>query len=199
MGPTSPLSRSGKTSDHRYYDPPRLPHVRLRFVRFSLSSPDTLLCPSFVFVSPTFGGLTDTAGTSVSGRDFVIATGYPTPSSLRRETYGPLKFPGCPHDCMPCSQTPVVSRTLAITRPGLPPSDHSTSSAFPLGFPKVYPNDHDYTHFGAQSHSLQSRSIRLRTPVTGFALGSHFRPVGQTLAGRDFLNPTPRQALQWKR
>jgi len=31
-------------SGHRYYDPLRMPKVRLRFVRSSLSSPDTLHC-----------------------------------------------------------------------------------------------------------------------------------------------------------
>lgn len=38
-------------SDHRYYVPLRLPHVHFGFVRCSLSLPDTLLCPSFTFVS----------------------------------------------------------------------------------------------------------------------------------------------------
>ena len=31
------------------------------------------------------------------------------PSFLRKETFGPPKFPGYPYDCMPWSQTPVVS------------------------------------------------------------------------------------------
>ena len=35
----------------RYYDPLRLPNVHLRFVRSSLSSPDTLYRPSLLFVS----------------------------------------------------------------------------------------------------------------------------------------------------
>ena len=37
-------------TDHRYYVPLRLPDAFLGFVRFSLSSPDTL--PAFSFVSP---------------------------------------------------------------------------------------------------------------------------------------------------
>ena len=49
---TSPPSRSDHSiSDHRYYDPLRLPNVHLRFVRSSLSSPDTLYRPSLLFVS----------------------------------------------------------------------------------------------------------------------------------------------------
>ncbi len=36
-------------ADRRYYVPLRLPNVRLRFVRYSLSSPDTLPIPLFVF------------------------------------------------------------------------------------------------------------------------------------------------------
>jgi hypothetical protein len=124
-------------------------------------------------------------------RGFRIAPGFCTkpdlllPSFLHKETCGSLKFPDYPFDCMPCSQTPVVSPTLAITHSGLTPSGHSTPSTFPFGFPKVYPDDHNYTHFGAQSHSLQPRSIRLRTPVAGFALGFLYRPVGYTLTGWD--------------
>ncbi len=37
--PTFPVCRH--MTDHRYYDPLRLPNVNLRFVRYSLSAPDT--------------------------------------------------------------------------------------------------------------------------------------------------------------
>jgi len=52
LGLGSPPYRSDHSiSDHRYYDPLRLPNVPLRFVRSSLSSPDTLYRPSLLFVS----------------------------------------------------------------------------------------------------------------------------------------------------
>ncbi len=46
--PALPTGNSG----HRYYVPLRLPDIRLRFVRFSLSSPDTLYVP---FLCVPFG------------------------------------------------------------------------------------------------------------------------------------------------
>jgi len=48
-----------------------------------------------------------------------------------KETIGSPKFPSHPSECMPRSQTPVVSCTLALSRPGLLPSGHCTPSAFP--------------------------------------------------------------------
>ena len=48
-----------------------------------------------------------------------------------KETGGSPKFPSYPYGCMPRSQTPVVSSTLAISRPGLLPSGACKPSAFP--------------------------------------------------------------------
>jgi hypothetical protein len=48
-----------------------------------------------------------------------------------KETGGSPKFPSSPYAYMPRSQTPVVSCTLAIARPGLLPSGHWKPSAFP--------------------------------------------------------------------
>ena len=42
--------------------------------------------------------------------------------TLHKETVGSLKFPGYPHEHMPWSKTPVVSRTLALSHPRLLPS-----------------------------------------------------------------------------
>src|SRR5499426_166757 len=50
---------------------------------------------------------------------------------LYKDTIGSPKFPSHPSECMPRSQTPVVSWTLALSRPGLLPSGHCTPSAFP--------------------------------------------------------------------
>jgi len=52
LGLGSPPSRSRLLPDHRYYDPLRLPDAHLGFLRFSLSSPDTLPGPA-LFVSPS--------------------------------------------------------------------------------------------------------------------------------------------------
>ena len=88
-------------SDHRYYVPLRLPPARLRVVRFSLSLPDTLLCPSFVVCvsasadSPRRRGLLGGTGISPSGRTSSLHL-----FSLRRETDGPPKFPGHPRERM---------------------------------------------------------------------------------------------------
>jgi len=55
------------------------------------------------------------------------------PLIFSKETIGSPKFPSHPSACMPRSQTPVVSCTLALSRPGLLPSGHCTPSAFPRG------------------------------------------------------------------
>ena len=49
-----------------------------------------------------------------------------------KETVGSPKFPRCPPEHMPRSQTPVVSHTLALSCLGLLPSGRCTPSAFPL-------------------------------------------------------------------
>ncbi len=68
---------------------------------------------------------------------------------------------------MPWSKTPVVPLMLAITYAGLLPSDRLTPSAFSQK-KRDYPNDHNYTFFGAQykacildpsSFGLSSRSL----------------------------------------
>ena len=54
-----------------------------------------------------------------------------------KETDGSPTFPSYPFAYMPRSQTPVVSRTLALARPGLLPSGACTPSAFPSGHLRV--------------------------------------------------------------
>ena len=71
------------------------------------------------------------------------------PAFAPKETGGSPEFPGYPCAHMPRSQTPVVSRPLALARTGLLPSDHFISSAFgPVV--RTYLAVHDYTFFGAQ-------------------------------------------------
>jgi hypothetical protein len=50
---------------------------------------------------------------------------------LPKEPMGSPTFPSPPAACLPRSQTPVVSCTLAWSPPGLLPSGHWTPSAFP--------------------------------------------------------------------
>jgi hypothetical protein len=70
-----------------------------------------------------------------------------------------------PVEDMPRSQTPVVSpphRQSRVRDCCLP--HRSTASAFhPLARALIL-TDHDYTYFGALSHGLPSRYLRLRTP-----------------------------------
>ena len=58
---------------------------------------------------------------------YTLSSGF-----LGKETSGSPKFPSYPCGDMPRSKTPVVSQPLALSRPGLLPSGHSTPSAFPL-------------------------------------------------------------------
>ncbi len=51
------------------------------------------------------------------------------PALFPKETGGSPEFPDYPCVHMPRSQTPVVSRSLAISLPGLLPSDTCTPSA----------------------------------------------------------------------
>ena len=57
--------------------------------------------------------------------------GIPQPHRPK-ETVGSPKFPSYPFEYMPRSQTPVVSPTLALSRPGLLPSRLATRRLFPL-------------------------------------------------------------------
>jgi hypothetical protein len=57
------------------------------------------------------------------------------PAFWTKETRGSPKFPSFPCDSLPCSQTPVESVALALTRLGLLPSAPCTASAFPRSGP----------------------------------------------------------------
>jgi hypothetical protein len=55
-------------------------------------------------------------------------------------------------------------KRITLSRPGLLPSTRCKASAFhPLARALIL-TDHDYTYFGALSHGLPSRYLRLRTP-----------------------------------
>jgi hypothetical protein len=71
------------------------------------------------------------------------------PALAPKETGGSPEFPDYPYVHMPRSQTPVVSRPLALARTGLLPSRRCILSAFePVA--RSYPFVHHYTVFGVQ-------------------------------------------------
>jgi hypothetical protein len=71
------------------------------------------------------------------------------PAIAPKETGGSPEFPGYPCEHMPRSQTPVVSRPLALTRTGLLPYEECSSSALgPVA--QTYPAVHHYTIFEVQ-------------------------------------------------
>lgn len=142
-------------TDYRYYDPLRLPKALLIDLRSSLSLNDTLYFPFFLLCS---------SSGSHKGRDFLCTPGFlhseGTPSFhliKYKETFGPPKFPSYPFEYMTWSKTPVVF--CALRRVGIStylawlellPSRKYNLSAFTLNTTKSYPNDHNFTFFGAQ-------------------------------------------------
>ena len=70
------------------------------------------------------------------------------PALVSKETGGSPEFPDYPFVHMPRSQTPVVSRPLALARAGLLPSGHLHTVGFGSGCPDLS-LDHNYTFFGA--------------------------------------------------
>jgi hypothetical protein len=140
-----------------------------RFAARSL--PDTLAAPSLCV--PHSGSLA--AGSSLPAPGLLFSR-YPCSSGASAtETPGSPKFPSSPSDAMPRSQTPVESHPLARAWPGLLPSARSTASALAAQLAlRSYPLVHHYTHFGALSRGLASRSLRLRTPLARFARGVRY-------------------------
>jgi hypothetical protein len=114
----------------------------LGVVQCSLSSPNTLERSS-CFVSLAPARLAWEVRASSQRQE-----SFPHRSALlhlifSKETMGAPTFPSYPSEGMPRSQTPVVSCTLALSRPGLLPSGHCTPSAFPRYGLEDYPIDHD--------------------------------------------------------
>ncbi len=89
-----------------------------------------------------------------------------------KETVGSPKFPSYPHEYMPWSQTPVVSRILAIAHPGLLLSDTMHRVSFHLKPSEAYPNDHNYTYFGAQYRACILAFPGFRLPLPGLPADS---------------------------
>ena len=99
---------------------------------------------------------------------------------------------------MTWSQTPVVSYLLAFvllwvapySHLRLMPSTKSRVSAF-YAVTAYYPNDHDYTFFGALYRPCILDLTQLRTSITGFAREPHYCPVGYTLGRWDYSVSQP--------
>jgi hypothetical protein len=88
------------------------------------------------------------------------------PAMVPKETGGSPEFPDYPSERMPRSQTPVVSRPLAFTRPGLLPSGHWIPSAFgPVA--RTYPLT-TTIHFSGFDFTACALALPLlRTPPLG--------------------------------
>ena len=91
------------------------------------------------------------------------------PAMVPKETGGSPEFPGYPSERMPRSQTPVVSRPLALTRTGLMPSGHWIPSAFGPAA-RTYPltttihfSEFDFTACALASPLLRTPPLRDRT------------------------------------
>jgi len=143
---------------HRYYDPLRLPLLRLGSLRFSLD-PRYLALSHFRSCRIPGGGDLPSA----PGRSCIPVR---LSRCMSQGDCGPLEFPGYPFACMPRSRTPVVSFRLAMTSPGLVPSGAVRPSAFP-GLRRLILSDHNYEIFGAQSRSLLARYTWLHTHPYG--------------------------------
>ena len=139
----------------RYYAPLRLPPCPSWGASLVARLPNTL--PASVVCGVPYGLV---ARRKLQVTPGPLVTRSPYSGSVVKETDGSPTFPSSPWEDMPRSQTPVVSCALAIARPGLLPSSACKPSA-----------DHNYTHFGAPSRGLPSRSTRLRTAPYGEARG----------------------------
>ncbi len=110
---------------HRYDAPLRLPPPRLG--GFAWRSPARYLACFRVFVVSQKGSWSSGSPRPCQG----LWSPGPPIRVWNKETGGSPTFPSSPYGYMPRSQTPVVSCTLAIPRPGLRPSGACTPSAFP--------------------------------------------------------------------
>ena len=87
----------------------------------------------------------------------------PAPAVVPKETGGSPEFPDYPSERMPRSQTPVVSRLLALSQTGLLPSGHWIPSAFrPVA--RTYPLSTTIHFSELNSAACVLASPLLRTP-----------------------------------
>jgi len=101
---------------------------------------------------------------------FAVRPQYPSPFRSG-EASGPPKFPSYPHEYMQWSLIPAVTCALAISHPGLLPSEHWKSSAFLTIVPQVILFGPQLYIFRDSIQSLYSCIPRLQTPFTEIACG----------------------------
>ena len=110
LGSSGTLNHLKRVLPGTHYDPLRLPNVHLGFVRSSLSAPDTLFAP-LLLLTGQVRALPSSAWITP-----LWLTGTHQPDLLcHKETSGSPELPSYPHECMPWSHTPAVSRSLAIS------------------------------------------------------------------------------------
>ena len=130
---------------------------------------------------------------SLMGRTLHISAGIspsagsPNTVFLHKETFGSPKFPSYPFEHMPWSKTPVVSFMLAISHIGLLPSAQSKASAF-LPHSGSYPNDHNYTFFGAQYRAYTLVPSSFVLPLPGLHVDFSTEPVANLYSGGTFTH-----------
>ena len=105
-----------------------------------------------------------------------------TPVFTPKETGGSPEFPDYPSERMPRSQTPVVSRPLALSQTGLLPSGHWIPSAFrPVARTYLLTTTIHFSELNSAACVLASPL--LRTPSlddrTSFRLPTRWLAVGR--------------------
>jgi len=123
LGSHFPTFAAFQLLGHRYYDPLRLPLLRLGSLRITLD-------PRYLAFSPlSFASPSGRRRSPFSAWPFLYS-GLPSRYPPQGDG-GPLEFPVYPYVYMPRSWTPVVSFQLAFAFPGLLPSVSRKTSAFP--------------------------------------------------------------------
>jgi hypothetical protein len=96
------------------------------------------------------------------------AAGSPSTILLPKEAFGPPTSPSYPHECMPWSQTPVVSQAHRHSAPRTAAFRRMHSVGFPLPLHrKIYPLDHHSINFGAQYTACTLDSSSFVLPLLG--------------------------------
>jgi len=173
------VARTALPRLHRSYDPLRLPYVHLRFVRFSLSLPDTLLCLSLILC--LFSDSTLEAQTSSKCREFCLS--WPDfllplfiyPQGLRMALSSSRITPlnTCPalRPRWRLWHLPYRAKTCCLPH-------RWTASAFTPVYLELIQCPQLKPISGLNHTACILTPVRLRTPVTGFALGLRYWSVG---------------------
>jgi hypothetical protein len=168
-----------------------LPIAPLRVLRFSLSSPDTLPAPSCLCLPHLCGTRCEAETTSPAPG--LLVRRYPCSSGhLGKETTGPPKFPSCPCECMPRSQTPVVLQGHRHNAPKTAAfRDQQTVGFPPLAPQSGYPNNHNYAISGLNHAACTLTPSGFVHPIAGNARGLHADLLAGPWSGGTRFIPEP--------